>query len=199
MAKSSSDHEERHEPSREIVELSIHRMRLVWEYIAPHPALESHPVLSLIGVLSLGAYWVFGTPYADALVFILRLKAAGEAIWAWALPMPVQTILLKYPTIHLIAILLVIGVVIHIRNKGISHVILNEVVPGAGSVISVLGGTIVFALEAFAGAINENKGAIRDIVVNVISSWIFWVLVALGIVGASFSGIIDVLDSLPLP
>lgn len=195
----SSDHEERRQGDEDIHGWLLCRVQRLWEYIAPHPAIEAHPALSLLGLIAIGLYWVFDTPLVDARVLLSSLTTIGEAIWAWALPAPVQSIFLQYPAIHLFAILSVIGVVIHIRNQGIGHVITDEVVPLVESVSTAIGKTIGLAVGKLAEAAVGNKDVIKDILINVISSWIFWVLVALGIVGTFFSGLLDVLGSLPFP
>jgi len=199
VTKNSPDHESRRQQVEDTVDWLVSRAQLLWEYIAPHPVIETHPGLTLLGVITLALYWILGTPIADLVNFFSRLATAGEVIWAWVLPDVVQSIFLEHPVIHLIAFLFAIGVVLHVRNHGISHIFTEELVPLVEGVFSGIERAFDVASGAIAKRVVENRDVIRDVVINVVSSWIFWVLVALGIVGASFNGLLDVLGALPLP
>ncbi|SFT04713.1 hypothetical protein [Halostagnicola kamekurae] len=172
---------------RVLSEEKLERVRNIWEEISPHPVIASHPILTLAGIIAAGIYWYTGTPIEDLLYYLSIVVSLIEALWNWVMPSVAQSLFANYPGLRLIAVLAIIGLWLRTRDKGVEHVVAEDIGPAVGSVLGAIGKIPVVVVGGLASTISENRGFISDILSGLISSFIFKALIAVGTVGAAIT------------
>lgn len=165
----------------------VKSVREYWEEFAPHPVIEQYPLRTIATVFLATIYWVLGTPVSDFLSALRAGITLSEALWNWIVPEAIQSLFASYSELRVIFILIVIGIFVRIRDKGVHHLLAEDIGPAANTVLGGLRKIPVIILGTLATVISENDEFIADIVSGVISSLIFKALVVLGVVGALFT------------
>lgn len=165
----------------------VELVREYWEELSPHPVIEMHPLLTIATVLLAAIYWVIGTPLLDILSFLRVGVTLLEVLWNWVLPTGIQSLFASYSGLRVIFVLGVIGFFVRARDKGVEHLLTEDIGPAVKTVLGGLAKIPVLIFGALVTAISENDEIIAEIVSGVISSLIFKALVVLGLVGALFT------------
>lgn len=165
----------------------LERIRDIWEVIAPHPTVADHPFLSIALTIGTVLYWYLGSPIVDFFAHLSTLVSLLQAIWDWALPATVQTLFRTYPGARLVFLLLFAGLAYRVHNQGAGYVVNEDIAPAVSSLGTVIVKIPIVVTGGIASVVAENREFISDILSGLISSLIFKVLIALGVVGAVVS------------
>lgn len=174
-----------------VSEAQVNRFHEIWDDVAPHPVVGHHPLLSIIGTAILlvcgSLYWYLGTPIDDIVYQISVFVSLFEAIWKWAIPTTIQSIFRTFPVVRLTFVLVIIALGSRAYNQGVGHLITEDIGKAASSLFSAIGNVPVILIGGLSSLISENREFLSDILSGLISSVIFKILIALGIVGAIVS------------